>query len=143
MAAYYAQPFFDIVHVVDCWCVVLCFGLGPRSMFLVPLFFVCLPNPMHASFSKSKASFIMQGFLDHLRHIPFLFLPVSDLRGLRAYPATATDSSGLVAALKTIAMGDTNACEIAQESHLALAYESGLLQPDTFLSPAALPPAAM
>ena len=39
-----------------------------------------------------------------------------------------------------MAMGDTNACEIAQESHLALAYEAGLLQPDTFLSPAALAP---
>ena len=62
------------------------------------------------------------------------------MKGLRAYPATASDSSRLVAALKTMAMGDTNACEIAQESHLALAYESGLLQPETFLSPAALAP---
>ena len=37
-------------------------------------------------------------------------------------------------------MGDSNACEIAQESHLALAYESGLLRQETFLSPAALAP---
>ena len=39
-----------------------------------------------------------------------------------------------------MAMGDTNACEIAQESHLAIAYESGLLRSESFLSPAALVP---
>ena len=34
----------------------------------------------------------------------------------------------------------SNACEIAQESHLALVHEAGLLQPSTLLSPAALAP---
>ena len=64
----------------------------------------------------------------------------SEVRGLRALSVGASDSSLLVAALKTMAMGDTNACEIAQESCLALAYESGLLHADSFLSPAALAP---
>ena len=64
----------------------------------------------------------------------------ADVRGLRAFPASADDSSRLVASLRTMAMGDTNACEVAQEAHLALAYESGLIRPESFLSPAALPP---
>ena len=64
----------------------------------------------------------------------------SDARGLRAFPASASDSSRLVASLRTMAMGDTNACEIAQEAHLALAYEAGIIRPDSFLSPAALAP---
>ena len=62
----------------------------------------------------------------------------AEVRGLRAFPVGARDADRLVAALKTMAMGDSNACERAQESHLAIAYESGLLQPSTFLSPAAL-----
>ena len=64
----------------------------------------------------------------------------SEVRHLMAFPAGAGDADKLVASLKTMAMGDTNACEIAQESHLAIAYESGLLRPSTFLSPAALAP---
>ena len=59
---------------------------------------------------------------------------------MKAYPAGAEYAQRLVASLKTMAMGDSNACEIAQESHLARAYESGLLQPETFLSPATLAP---
>jgi hypothetical protein len=64
----------------------------------------------------------------------------SDVGGLRVFPASASDSSRLVASLRTMAMGDTNACEIAQEAHLALAYEAGIIRPDSFLSPAALAP---
>ena len=37
----------------------------------------------------------------------------SEVRHLRAFPAGATDSDKIVGALKTMAMGDTNACEIA------------------------------
>ena len=64
----------------------------------------------------------------------------SEVRGLKAFPADAGNADRLVAALRTMAMGDSNACEIAQESHLAIAHESGLLKPSTFLSPAALAP---
>ena len=63
----------------------------------------------------------------------------SEVRGLRAFPASANDSSRLVASLRTMAMGDTNACEIAQEAHLALAYEAGIVRPDSFLSPRQVP----
>ena len=47
----------------------------------------------------------------------------ADVRGLKAFPASAGDSSRLVASLRTMAMGDTNACEVAQEAHLALAVD--------------------
>ena len=57
---------------------------------------------------------------------------------MRACPVDAADSDRLAAALRTMAMGHSNACEIIQESHLALAYESGSLSSDTFLSPSAL-----
>ena len=64
----------------------------------------------------------------------------ADVRGLKAFPASAGDSSRLVASLRTMAMGDTNACEVAQEAHLALAVEAGLVDSESFLSPAALAP---
>ena len=63
-----------------------------------------------------------------------------DVRHLSACPATAADSDRLVASLGTMAMGDSNACEIAQESHLALAHEAGLLRNGRLISPSALAP---
>ena len=64
----------------------------------------------------------------------------SEVRGLGAFPVGARGADRLVASLKTMAMGDSNACEIAQEPHLAIALESGLLRPSTLLSPVALAP---
>ena len=57
-----------------------------------------------------------------------------------ACPASAADADLLAGSLRTMAMGDSNACEIAQESHLALAHDVGLLRDGRLLSPSALAP---
>ena len=98
---------------------------------------------------------VLASYLDDIRDMYFVFevsesrarrntfsrkVRGAEVRGLRAFPAGAKNADRSVAALTTMAMGDSNACEIVQEAHLAIAYESGLLQPSTFLSPAALAP---
>ena len=76
---------------------------------------------------------ILASYLDDIRDMYYVFqvsndraerntfsreFRASEARHLRACPASAADHELLVASLRTMAMGDSNACEIAQESHL-------------------------